>query len=112
MVLATADARLPTAVPFARVEVVRVSTIYIDCKGVQPKEKTTPKTKMKTIVVYAAPELPDSPSFEVPVIIAKQTEQNTMEYKRRGRLPILSVIRAPRRAATKHAIGLRLLISN
>jgi len=67
---------------------------------------------MKTIVVYAAPVFPDSPSFEVPVMIAKQIEQKTMEHKSRGRLPILSVILAPASAAMKQAIGLKLLMSN
>jgi hypothetical protein len=42
IVLDIEEARLPIAVPLARVFVDKVSAIYMLCKGVHPKEKTMP----------------------------------------------------------------------
>ena len=80
-VLAALLAKLPTAVPLARVEVGSVSAMYIDCSGVQPNEKTMPKIKMKATVVLAADVLSglSSESLLVPVMTAKQQEQKIIE---------------------------------
>lgn len=68
--LLTAEARLATAVPFAGVVVVRVSTIYIVCKGVQPKENMAPKIKTKTMVLFAAWRFPSIAALDdtVPIL--------------------------------------------
>ena len=72
------DARLPHAVPFARVAVGSVSAMYMLCNGVHPKEKTIPNRYMKAIVVFAAAVFDRSfvAILEVPVMMAKQIEQN------------------------------------
>jgi hypothetical protein len=72
MVLKIEDARLPTAVPFARVAVGSVSAIYMLCNGVHPNEKTIPNRHMKVIVVLAADALERSfvAILEVPVMIS------------------------------------------
>ena len=62
---------------------------------------------MTAIVAFAAEALNLScvASLEVPVIMAKQMEQKTIEHSNNGRRPILSVSRAPRRAPKKQMTG-------
>jgi hypothetical protein len=92
--------------------VVRVSTIYIVCRGVQPKEKIAPKIKTKTIVPFAAWGFPSIAAFDVPAITAKQTEQQAIETSKRGLRPILSQYWAPIIAAIKQITGFNPLINN